>query len=962
MTERVPAEGHGFHAIVEGTLDAVAVVARNGTIVYANPAAHDLARFPRGWLIGKIFTSILPPEEAARITEIRKARHAGLPVPSRYEIVGRNAEGAPVPLEIVVSPVVWEGAPADIVALREISERKRFEREMSRRQEILQAVATVAETLLRTPDWSEGIPSILESIARAIDIDRAFYWEASQDADGEIRTRRHLAWFDPSVGPPSSNPDLDIALPLREIGCQPWIERLKRGEILLDPPHAYPAPLRAVFDSRGIRSFVTVPILVGSKWSGVIVLSDCRRERTWESFEIDAMRVVADILGGVIGREAIDRDLRASEERYRTLVEEASDGIVMTDAHGRYIEANSKACEILGCAREELLRRGVGDFSLEEGRREARAIFDAVEGGQTVRAELSVLRSDGSIVPVEISSRKLPDGRHEGIIRDISERRRAEEELRRRDEILEAIAFAAARVPGSRRWREDMEAVLERLGRAIRVNRILLFENETDREGRVWARQDLGWINPEDAAAGASPAETVFSVDAPGFRAFADRLCTGEVLHGSADRFPEAIRSILERAGLGSVLIVPVLVEGQWWGTLGLGDRSEAREWSDVEIDALRVAADLLGALVRRRGVVEALRQSEEKYRGLVEGSGQAITLIDREGVFHFANARACAAVGIRPDEIAGKTMWDLFPRDHADRQAGSVRAVLESGVEAIHERQTVVQGEERWYESRIRPLIGPDGASEVALVIASDVTDRKQAQDQILTYRDRLRALASELAATEERERRRIAAELHDRIGQTLALSKMRLAGLREIRDPGELDAAIADMRALIDRTIGDTRSLIFDLSPPILHELGLDPALEWLLERIGKENRIAVAFTHDGTEKRLDSDARGLIFRAVRELLVNVVKHAAARRIVLSSRIEGDAIVLSVQDDGVGFSPEDVEAPGERASGFGLFSIRERISPLGGGLSIDSRPGAGTKATLTMPLVRAGGPAGGK
>ncbi len=218
--------------------------------------------------------------------------------------------------------------------------------------------------------------------------------------------------------------------------------------------------------------------------------------------------------------------------------------------------------------------------------------------------------------------------------------------------------------------------------------------------------------------------------------------------------------------------------------------------------------------------------------------------------------------------------------------------------------------------------------------------------------YQSQLQSLAAELFKTEGRERRRIAAELHDRIGQSLAVVSFRLAALR--RMVPEHAKRLGEARSLLRKTIEDTRSLTFELSPPILYELGLEAAVRWLAEEIGEQHDIAFEVEANGRAEPLAADLSDLLFQAVRELLVNVVKHSRAERARIGlERVDGN-LRITVADDGAGFDPAAAEARRGKEGGFGLFSIRERLVYSGGRLEILSRPGCGTRATLVAPLGR--------
>jgi len=235
---------------------------------------------------------------------------------------------------------------------------------------------------------------------------------------------------------------------------------------------------------------------------------------------------------------------------------------------------------------------------------------------------------------------------------------------------------------------------------------------------------------------------------------------------------------------------------------------------------------------------------------------------------------------------------------------------------------------------------------------LRNEIGERKKTEEKLLSYQNQLRSLASELSLAEERLRRRIATDVHDHIGQNLAISKIKLDSLAEAISSSELSKDLDEIRDLVAQTIESTRSLTFELSPPVLYELGFEPAMKWLVRETRQRYGLSTEFTDDGQSKPLDNNIRVLLFQAVRELLVNVVKHAQARNVTVSTRRAGDEICVSVEDDGVGFNVSESGSHEYRTGGFGLFSIRERLGYIGGHLDVESRVGKGTRVTLTAPI----------
>jgi PAS domain S-box-containing protein len=225
----------------------------------------------------------------------------------------------------------------------------------------------------------------------------------------------------------------------------------------------------------------------------------------------------------------------------------------------------------------------------------------------------------------------------------------------------------------------------------------------------------------------------------------------------------------------------------------------------------------------------------------------------------------------------------------------------------------------------------------------------------RIADYQVRLRSLASELALTGQRERRRIAQELHDQVGHSLASIKYKLGALKKRQPAPEIDA----MQELLERAIAVSRNLTFELSPPVLHELGLGAALEWLVHQLRANFGIAGEYVDDHQPKPLNEDLRAELFQAVRELLVNVGKHAQASSAQVRAEVEDGRLRIEVSDDGQGFDYAARLARRSGSDGWGLFSIRERLAHLGAQLAIDSTPGQGTRVTILAPLGEVEAPA---
>ena len=347
-----------------------------------------------------------------------------------------------------------------------------------------------------------------------------------------------------------------------------------------------------------------------------------------------------------------------------------------------------------------------------------------------------------------------------------------------------------------------------------------------------------------------------------------------------------------------------------------------------------------------------ALRESERKYRDLFEDSRDVVYRTSLDGRVLDVNPAGLELFGYTRKEMIGMSVERIYA-DPADRAAFLCAMESKSAV--------------RNYEVRFRRKDGtvldcvvtatvwrdPEGRAGGFHGTIRDVTEQKRAEVRFQAYHRQLRVLASELALAEERERRRMAEGLHDHVAQGLTVAKLKLDTLCEAGPEGDLARRLDEIRGAIEETIHRTRSLIFDFSPPVLHELGFEAALEWLVEDFQARNGLPATFQDDGCPKPLQEPVRLTLFRATRELLANVVRHAKARNIAVRVQRDGGEIRVGVEDDGAGFDPAILNDHRTDSMAFGLFSIRERLDYYGGRLEIVSQPGKGTRVTLRAPLA---------
>jgi signal transduction histidine kinase len=247
--------------------------------------------------------------------------------------------------------------------------------------------------------------------------------------------------------------------------------------------------------------------------------------------------------------------------------------------------------------------------------------------------------------------------------------------------------------------------------------------------------------------------------------------------------------------------------------------------------------------------------------------------------------------------------------------------------------------------ENEGRSELPPERQSPVPSSGEADIDAR------IEVYQRRLRRLSSELLLAEARERREIASDLHDHIGQALAYVSQKVIVLKGNSIFSGMGEDFDEILSILRQTIKYTRDLTVEISPPVLYELGLPAAIEWLCERTVKRHGLAVSSRSDGDPWPIEEEISVFIFKAVQELINNVIKHAGAKNIEIISEWRWPDLSVTVRDDGRGFDPMALEAGMAEDCCFGLFNIRERISSIGGTMKIDSRPGNGTNISISAP-----------
>lgn len=611
--------------------------------------------------------------------------------------------------------------------------------------------------------------------------------------------------------------------------------------------------------------------------------------------------------------------LRDSEERFRSILDSALDCIISIDHGGRIIEFNPAAEKTFGFAREQVLGKAMIELIIPEEFRERHlqgmAYFQETGEGPILgqRIEVPALRADGTEFHAELTVTVVHRNGHPeftGFLRDITERKRVDDALRESRTLLEQ----AQRIAGLGAW--------------------------------------VSGLGPSDSLWWSDQTYEIFGM-------------TREQFDGTVRSFFEAVypadRPLVQEASRAAVA----------------GERPYGLEHRIVRPDGTirwvhelaEVVRDADGQFLRMIGVVRDITAKKEQDEALLASRAmlslvldtipQGVFWKDRNSAYLGANRVSRQAMGVDSRaSLVGLTDFDLPALTHEQAQhfVRIDREVMSSGEpqSGIVEPMTLPDGSTIWLETSKVPLQDADGHVTGILGTWQNITERRRADEELRTSRERLAALSQQLIKAQENERRHIAHELHDEIGQALTGIKLNLNALQPSIQ-AETDKAVwQDTLAITNQTLEQVRNLSLDLRPSMLDDLGLAAALRWCLDRQARRAGFASQFLSESSETGVSKEVETVCFRIAQECLTNIARHAQARQVRVELHRSESDLELLVADDGVGF---DVSAACERAvrgTSLGLLGMQERVRLLGGQLEMESAPSRGTRVRVRFPITQ--------
>lgn len=412
--------------------------------------------------------------------------------------------------------------------------------------------------------------------------------------------------------------------------------------------------------------------------------------------------------------------------------------------------------------------------------------------------------------------------------------------------------------------------------------------------------------------------------------------------------------------GVVSGMSVIIGTEADPWGVLGAHTRS-ARHFTFDDVNFLQSMAIVLSTAIRRQRAEQVIRDREHRLRLVMHAMPVLIAYVDTDLIYRLSNGRFGDWFGISEEEVVGRSIREVIG-DAAFLQIEPYTRRALNGERVSFETTLPYQhGPVRDVHVMYMPHHAPNGEVLGYYAMIDDISERKESERELERWADLLeervaertaiaekraqdlRVLAGEFSRTEQRVRRRLAVAIHDDLQQVLVAAKMRLPMQERAMAPEQLAA----VHKLLDEALAKSQALVRELRPPVLQHGTLKDAFDWLARQMNERHDLRVDVRCE-SEIAVDDEVKTTIFEAVRELLFNVVKHAATRQATLSAAQLGDHVTVTVADQGQGFSPAELRSG---AGGFGLRSMDERVAALGGKLEIESAPGAGAQFRLIIP-----------
>ena len=635
------------------------------------------------------------------------------------------------------------------------------------------------------------------------------------------------------------------------------------------------------------------------------------------------------VITDITERKRAEDGLRESEKQYRNLVDNALVGIYKSNLKGEVLYVNDALLEMMEFdSLEDMVSSGV--VARYKNPEDRKTLLENLErSGHVNNFEVDQVTKNGNTKNIILNA-VLEEDVISGMIMDITERKQAEKALRESEA----------------RFRTAIESlpfdffVIDEYGRYA-------IQNSTCRER--WG--DLTGKRPEDVGV---DDDTLALWEDNNRKAFAGDVVEGEVsfeVGGEVGFYHNVLSPITDQGQIRGILGVNIDITDRRHAEKELRKAHDELERRVEERTAQLVEANkkLVAEIGERKQVEEELRRSEERYRAIVDTQTELICRFQPDGTLTFVNDTICRSIGKNKEELIGESFYPYIHPDGRETVREQVESLSQDNpVVATEERVVMPNGEIHWWHWVNQAILDDDHDLVEVQGVGRDVTERRRMAKA-------LELMRSKLLNLQEVERSRLSKVLHDTIGQNISILDFNLTTIEEVLDEVRLErikGLIDTMRAVIRETGDKLRDISSGLHPRQLLELGLVQGINDYIERFQRRTELEADTVIQVKELHVEESAAVNLYRIIQEAFTNIVKHSKCRSVSFVMEMAGSDLLVRIQDDGVGFSLEDISRLDIDQRGLGLFIMEERAKAIGGSLEIHSEPNQGTEVRVEIPL----------
>jgi len=911
-----------YKALFDNSGDAIFVNDPSGRFLDVNEVACERLGYSRDELLELTPADIDQPDFAElvpqRIREIMQRGHLFI------ETAHISKDGRVIPIELSARLIEYAGEPAIISCARDISERKQIERLIETQLELgiaLGATSDIEEALSHCLDAATKISSMDAGCIFLLDDEMGPGRIVCSRGIPEDATRMLYHGLD--------SPDIRLVMT-----GKPFYGDSRDLEGIMGKPHP----------DEGIRAIAIVPVLHEGRVRACMRLGSHVLDEVPETGR-RFLEVVAAQMGSVIARLKVETALQESEARFRSLVEQAGTGILMTDPGGKLTFVNETLCRMLGYEEEDMVGKLYAWFIHAD---DIETVADSIsqtlaDPEQQFHLEFRALHKDGRVIDCHTQPRaKLLNGSvigYSAILRDVTELKRIE----RQDLALHDLGLALGGC-------SDLETALHMcLETAIGMAGM-------DSGFFYMADNDSDWLYLAVSRGYGEEFMNVLSHREPD-PAYAPIVWEGRPVYYSVS-YPGILTSkSIIREGLTAAAVIPVCYEGRSIACMNISSHT----LEEVPVESrifLEILAVQIASTLSRLSAEEALLRSEERFKNIIEHTNDIFFMHDLDNRMTYLSPQAQTILGSSGEQMGVE--WTEWLTDNPLNEEGK-RSTLEALKTGSKQNSYLLEfrrkdGGKVWLEIDESPVRDANGEVAGMVGVARNVSERKQAELRLEAYQEQLRALTGRLQSAREEERAIIARELHDVVGQALTGLRFDLEWLgtrlpeRKLQGYDRLSEKIDDMLLVLEETIQITRRLSTELRPPELEYFGLVSAIESQVREWRERTATVCVFIRDMEDEiDLTAEASITLYRVVQESLTNVARHASASRVRIRLKVEGESVLLEITDNGRGIRGSEIDD----IKSLGILGMKERVTLLGGEFSITGREGKGTKILVSLPII---------